>query len=277
MVQCMIGHVAAIGLAVALTVSTARGNPEQPTTAPAFRDAPLDAVVEAWVQQSSQIKSLSAKFTRIGKGLGANEYRYQLQWSDSGQANLEIAQVARNNHAEAFSRFVWTGKQIWEYRAYSKEVVVWTRNDIRDYDEFRKMVKGSLTGRIFSSQLELIFPTMSDPKDVDPLPFLINMKENVARRRFKFELLDSKDPAQVVLRATPLEKELKLSFDSVTITLDRERALPVALVYHKGRLERNAIRYTFSEIKVDPTIDPAKFETQIPKGWKVKSPKSADS
>jgi outer membrane lipoprotein-sorting protein len=277
MVQCMIGHVAAIALAVALTVSTARGNPEQPMTAPAFRDAPLDAVVEAWAQQSSQIKSLSAKFTRIGKGLGANEYRYQLQWSDSGQANLEIAQVARNNHAEAFSRFVWTGKQVWEYRAYSKEVVVWTTNDVRDYDEFRKIVKGSLTGRIFSSQLELIFPTMSDPKDVDPLPFLINMKDNVAKRRFKFEPLDSPDPAKVVLRATPLEKELKLSYDSVTITLDRDRALPVAIVYHKGRLERNAIRYTFSEITIDPAIDPARFEPQIPKGWKVKSPKSTDS
>ena len=271
MVQCMIGHVAAIGLAVALTVSTARGNPEQPTTAPAFQDAPLDAVVEAWVQQSSQIKSLSAKFTRIGKGLGVNEYRYRLQWSDSGQANLEIVQVGRSNRTEPFSRVVWTGKEIWEYRDISKEIVVWTSDDVRQYDEFRKMVKGSLPGRIFASRLELIFATLGDPKDVDPLPFLINMKENVAKRRFKFELLESPKPTQFVVRATPLEKELKLSYDSVTITLDRDRALPIQLVYHKGRLERNAIRYTFSDIQLDPAIDRAKFEPQVPKGWKVKS------
>ena len=65
----------------------------------------MNAILDAWVQHSSQIKTLSAKFSRKDKGsaFGAVEFLYEIHWKDSGQAVLDIKGVA--------------GKDMTEYRA----------------------------------------------------------------------------------------------------------------------------------------------------------------
>ena len=82
----------------------------------------IDTIVAAWARNSSQIKTLTAQFSRTGKGLGYGtiEYQYLLKWKQSGQAVLETVQVMRNNKVQEFERVVWTGKEIWLFHPTRK-------------------------------------------------------------------------------------------------------------------------------------------------------------
>jgi outer membrane lipoprotein-sorting protein len=259
-------------LAIAFSVACASAFSQQAGRSRPAKRSEVDAVVDAWVQQSSRIKSLSATFVRTGKGLGTNEYRYELQWKDSGQAVLETVQVGRSNKTEEFERVIWTGKEIWQYLAPRKEIVVWDLRKAAEYEAFRESIKQSWARRLAGSRFDLIFSALADPREVEPLPFLIGMRENAARKRLKFELVGSPDPMRIALIATPLDQGLKASYDKVVITLEREHYLPTELVYHKGWNPRDAIHYRLLEIKLDPVIPESAFEPRRLKGWSIKSP-----
>src|SRR5579883_2253738 len=115
-----------------------------------------------------------------------------------------------------------------------------------------------------------IFPTLRDPKAVDPLPFLIGLKENLAKNRFRFERLEDPDPKRFLLRATPLTPDLKSWYNDILITLESERFLPISLVYRRGRRGKETRQYTFHEITLNSSTADAAFEPQEPRGWEIK-------
>jgi outer membrane lipoprotein-sorting protein len=239
------------------------------------RTQDLNAILAAWARSSAQIKSVSAQFSRTGRGLGWGtiEYRYTLKWRKSGQAVLDVVEVKRKNKTEPVYGFLWTGKEVWFYHTYKKEIEVMQPSEVQGYAEFRDWMKTMPFPRaLLGSRFDLIFPALRDPKEFDPLPFLIGFDDVAARKRFQFELVESKDPKRLVIRATPLAPMLQMSYSSVLITLHSERFLPVSLEYHTGRGGREILRYTFLEVSIDPDLADNLFEPRKPAGWKIQSP-----
>ena len=260
----------AAGMAFVFGVASAPAYPQETRDPRPGGATELSTVIDAWAHNSSQIKTLSAQFTRSGKGLGLGtvDYLYALKWKQSGQAVLDTSQVTRKNKTVAIERVVWTGKEIWLFRPHSKSIEVWRPEQMDDYGEFREDIKTSFAGRVIGSRMDLIFPTLRSPKEVDPLPFLIGFADSVARKRFRFELVPSKS---LVVRAVPLEPELKSTYHEVLVTLDREQFLPRAIEYHTGRDGKEILRYKFLELTIDPALADTIFEPQKPEGWTIKS------
>jgi outer membrane lipoprotein-sorting protein len=262
----------AISLAIALGLATA-ARAQSPKQQPrGTKD--LDEVLSAWAQSSSQIQSISARFTRAGRGLGFGtvEYRYTLKWRKTGQAVLDVVEMKRKNKTEPIERFLWTGKELWLYHTYKKEIEVMRPDEVQEYAVFRDWMNIMPFPRaILGSRFDLIFPPLRDPKEVDPLPFLIGFNDVLATKRFHFELLESTDPKRLIIRATPLSPLLKSSFSSILITLHSERFLPVSLEYHTGRAGREILRYTFLEVAIDPELADSLFEPRKPDGWKFQA------
>jgi outer membrane lipoprotein-sorting protein len=267
---CALAMSPALALGV-ITAAHAQSPKQQP---PGTKD--LNDVLAAWSRASSQIKSLSAHFARTGKGLGFGtvEYRYTLKWKKTGRAVLDIVELKRTNKTEPLERLLWTGKEIWFYHTYKKEIEVMQPDEVEDYAEFRAWMKTMPLSRgLLGSRFDLIFPALRDPKEIDPLPLLIGFKDVAAGKRFHFELVESTDPKRLVIRATPLAPLLKLSYSSVLITLHSERFLPVLLEYHTGRGGREILRYTFREVEIDPVLADSVFEPRKPDGWKFQAPR----
>jgi hypothetical protein len=263
-----------IVLAITFTVSGARAFPQFRGTATPARAEDLNAVVNAWVESSARIKTLSAKFSRKDSRrtvYGSRELYYDIRWKDSGQAVLSIAHAARDDQSEFLERIVWTDKEVWDYLGYKKTIERWTKEQIGGYQEFRDSTREAWSGRFMGNQFDLIFPPLGNPKEIDPLPFLVGMKEIVAKKQFKFELFEDSDPDRLVVRATPLDPVLKSAYDHVFITLDRERHLPIAVEYQRGWRSNDSRRYTLLAIKLNQPIDDASFMPQKPEGWVIKS------
>jgi outer membrane lipoprotein-sorting protein len=263
---------AGVALALAMTGATAAAQSPDPQPA---RTHDLSEILAAWSQNSSQIKSVSAHFSRTGRGLGWGtiEYRYTLKWRKSGEAVLDMVEVKRKNKTEPVYRFLWNGNELWWYQPYKKEIQVMKPDELKEYAEFRNWMKMTPLSRgLLGTRFDLIFPALRDPKEFDPLPFLIGFDNVTARKRFDFELVESKDPKRLVIRATPLSPMLKLSYSSVLITLHSERFLPVSLEYHTGRGGREILRYTFLDVSIDPDLADNVFEPRKPDGWKFLLP-----
>jgi outer membrane lipoprotein-sorting protein len=262
------------GLALALAMTGATAAAQSPDPQPA-RTRDLSEILAAWSRNSSQIKSVSAHYSRTGRGLGFGtiEYRYTLKWRKSGEAVLDMVEVKRKNKTEPVDRFLWTGNELWWYQTDKKEIQVMKPDELNEYAEFRNWMKMTPLSRgLLGTRFDLIFPALRDPKEVDPLPFLIGFDDVTANKRFDFELVESKDPKRLVIRATPLAPMLKLSYSSVLITLHSERFLPVSLEYHTGRGGREILRYTFLEVSIDPDLADNVFEPRKPDGWKFHLP-----
>ena len=161
---------------------------------------------------------------------------------------------------------------MWQYENRKKEIVHWSLEQVREYEEFRSMLTDYWPARLAGNQFDLIFVSLSSPKAVDPLPFLIDMREVVARKRFAFELAGSASADQITIRGTPLKHDQKSLYHDVLITLDKERCLPVALEYRRGRHDRDTRHYTLLDVRLDQPMDDASLEPEIPKGWRVQSP-----
>jgi outer membrane lipoprotein-sorting protein len=236
--------------------------------------AELDGIVDTWVKNSAQIKTLSAKFLRHDHrgSFGHQEYLYDLRWKYTGKATIEIEAVVHQGKTTELERVVWTGHDVWQYVPRKKEVVHWSMEQIGEYQGFRSTLTDYWAGRRAGSQFDLILRLLHTAKGVDPLPFLIDMREIVAKKQFAFELAQSANPDQIVVRATPLLPEQKSLYDEVMITLDKERCLPVAIEYQRGRRTKDTRHYTLLEVQLDPPIDDSTFDPEIPKGWKVQSP-----
>ena len=266
-------HVAVALLAIAFTLIGGPVFPQREGTSPSPRAGELSAILDAWVHHSSQIKTLSAKFSRKDKGsaFGAVEFLYEIHWNDSGQAVLDIRQVVGKDKTEFRRRIVWTGREVWDYLAYKKEIEVHTLDQVRKHELFQEEVlKQSWGGRLMGNQFDLIFPTLSNPKGVDPLPFFVGMKDTVAKQQFRFELLDDSDPQRFVIRATPVDPDQKSLFNDILITLDRERCLPIAVVYRRGWKGKDIRQFTVIEANLDRPLVDAVFEPEKLEGWEIK-------
>lgn len=247
----------------------------QSSRTPAPRqNAELPVILETWVRSSSQIKTLSAKFLRHDHrpAFGHQEYLFEVRWKDSGKAMINIEAVVKQDKRMELERIVWTAHDVWQYEARKKEIRHWSMEQVGEYEEFRSMLTDYWAGRMTGNQFDLIFTSLSSPKNVDPLPFLIDMQEVVAKKQFAFELAASANPDQIVVRATPLQHDQKALYNDVMITLDKKRCLPVALEYQRGRRGHDTRRYTLLEVQLDQPIDDAVLEPEIPKGWRVQSP-----
>ena len=204
--------------------------------------------------------------------MGSMNLIYDINWKDSGQAAVIIKEAGRKNGPDFVDRIVWTGHEVWDFNPRKKEVDVYTKEKLKDYEAFRAMMLISGWGRFVGNQFDFIFPALGNPKEIDPLPFFVGMKTTLARKLFRFELLEDSDPDRLVVRATPLTDFQKQLYDHVLITLDRERHLPVAVEYQRGWRGRDSRHYTLVAIKLDQPISDDKFVTQKPKGWAIKSP-----
>jgi len=257
---------------IALSVSRAFSQDSSKPAPP--RNAELQTILDTWGRNSSQIKTLSAKFLRHDHrpGFGHQEYVYEVRWKDSGRAMINIEALVKQDKKIEMERVVWTTHDVWQYEARKKEVVHWSMEQVGEYEEFRSMLTDYWASRLAGNQFDLIFTSLRSPKDVDPLPFLIDMREIVAKKQFAFELTRSANPDQIVVRATPLQHDQKSLYNDVMITLDKERCLPVALEYQRGRRGRDTRHYTLLDVQLDQPIDDAALEPEIPNGWRVQSP-----
>jgi hypothetical protein len=262
--------VAALALAFSLTSRPAF--PQQLATPPATQAVDVNAVVAAWVQHSAQLKTLSAKFRRKDQrpAMGTREFVYEVRWKNSGPAVLDISQLLDQEKPEHWVRVVWTGREVWQYHTYRKEVEVRSMERVASYEAFRAMAKDSWQGRWAANQLDLIFPALGDPKDADPLPFWIGMKDVVARKQLTFELLDASNPKRFILRATPAGPGPDSPYHDILITLDRARFLPLSVVYRKGWGNNDTRQFTLVDVALDAVLDDAAFAPTQPKGWKIK-------
>ncbi len=238
------------------------------------QNAELPVILDTWVRNSSQIKTLSAKFLRHDHrpAFGHQEYVFEVRWKDSGKAVINIEAMLKKDKKTELERIVWTTHDVWQYQARNKEIMHWSMEQVGEYEEFRSMLTYYWAGRMTGNQFDLIFTSLRSPKDVDPLPFLIDMREIVAKKQFAFELAESAKPNQIVVRATPLKHDQKSLYKDVMITLDKERCLPVALEYQRGHRGHDTRHYTLLEVQLDQPIDDAALEPNIPKGWRVQSP-----
>ena len=62
---------------------------------------------------------------------------YDITWKDSGKAAVSINEAGRNNGADFVDRIVWTGKDVWRYNPRKKEIDVFTKDGLGDYESFR--------------------------------------------------------------------------------------------------------------------------------------------
>ena len=261
-------------LTVVVALTGSRAFPQQPGKRSSYAAAELDAILRDWVAASSHIKTLSAKFKRVDRRPlhGSTEYTYDMRWKSSGQAYVNIEQTGRKRPSEFEARIVWTGREIWEYRAPKKEITVWKEKDLRDYEVFRIWMRSTGWGRFVGNQFDLIFLTLGNPKGFDPLPFLVGMKEIVERKQFTFELIDESDPERPVIRATLVNPAQNTTFDHILITLDRERRLPIAVEYQKGLGGRDSRQFVLVAIELDRPMDDGVFVPEKPVGWTFKAP-----
>jgi hypothetical protein len=269
----MIRRVGVAVLAITFAISGARAFPQKGATQAAARAEDLSSILDAWVQDSSRIKALAAKFSRKDsrRRNAFMDLVYDIRWKDSGQAVLNIEPSVRKSESGFEARIFWTGRDVWQYNPRRKEIIIWTKDGLGEYAEFRRSIQESWWGRFMGNTFEFIFPALGDPKEIDPLPFLIEMKGIMAKRQFRFELLENSDDDRFVLRATPLDPVLKSSYDHVIVTLDRERHLPIVVEYQRGWRGNDRRRYTLLSIEVDRPIDDASLVPRKLKGWTVTS------
>ena len=85
-------------LAIALAVTGDRAFAQQQGEPANVTTTELNAILHNWVTNSSQIKTLSAKFKRIDRRPfhAATEYDYEIRWKSSGLASIRIEQMGRN-------------------------------------------------------------------------------------------------------------------------------------------------------------------------------------
>ena len=151
-----------------------------------------------------------------------------------------------------------------------KEIRVTPMDQVCKHELFsEEVLKTSWGGQLLGNQFDLIFPTLGNPKEADPLPFFVGMKDTVAKKQFRFELLDASDPQRFVIRATPLGAEPKSLFNDILITLDRERCLPVAVVYRRGWRGKDTKQFTLIEANLDRPFADAAFEPEKLEGWAI--------
>ncbi len=254
-------------LAVAFGAASALA--QQPTRSRPDRSAELKSILDTWARNSAQIQTLSCKFMRrdIRPGFGRHDFLYTVRWRDTGKADVNIDEILGPNKSQQRERLLWSGREVWEFMPYKKEVQLWPMEKIGEYEEFRAMVQDYWAGRLTGNQFDLIFAPLGNPKELDPLPFVIDMKDVLAKKRYTYEFFAGAEPRQLVVRATPVQTSPKPLFNDVLITLDDERLLPVALEYRRGRLNRDTRRYTLLEVQLNQPIDDASFEPHIPNGW----------
>jgi hypothetical protein len=256
---------------LAVAFSDSKGFAQQPSRSAPVRTAELDGILDTWARNSAQINTLSCKFARrdIRPGFGRHDFLYTVRWKNSGKADVNIDEIVGPNKSQQRERLLWSEREVWEFTPSKKEVRLWPMEQVREYEAFRAMVKDYWAGRLAGNQFDLIFGSLSSPKEVDPLPFLIGMKDVLAKKRFTYEFFAGAEPRQLVVRATPVQTSPKSLFNDVLITLDNERLLPVALEYRRGRLNRDTRRYTLLEVQLNQAIDDATFEPHIPNGWRL--------
>jgi hypothetical protein len=274
MEHVMSRRIGAAVLAVTCSITAVRAFPPPSAGPTPARAEDLNAILTAWAENSSRIKTLSAQLSRKDRRplLGSMNLIYDISWKDSGQATVNIKESGRKNGPDFVDRIVWTGHQVWRFNPRKKEIDVFAAEALKDYEGFRAMMLASGWAKFVGNQFDFIFPALGNPKEIDPLPFFVGMKTTLATKRYKFELFEDSDPDRLVLRATPLTEALKQLYDHVLITLDRDRHLPVAVEYQRGWRGRDSRHYTLVAIKLDQPISDDKFVAQKPKGWAIKTP-----
>ena len=260
-------------LTVAFVVTGDRAFPQQQGKPTAASSDKLNAIISDWAANSSQIKTLAVKVKRIDRRPlhTSTEFNYDIRWKSSGLASVAMEQAGRKRPSEFDERLVWTGNEVWEYRVAKKEIKVWKKEDVGDYEMFRLWIRSSGWGRFMGNQFDSIFPALGNPKGIDPLPFVVGMKEIVARKQFKFELFDETDPERVVVKATLTDPSQNTTFDHIFITLNRKRHLPIAVEYQKGWGGKDSRQYTLVAVQLDQPIDDGLFVPKKLAGWTMKS------
>jgi outer membrane lipoprotein-sorting protein len=274
MQRIMIRPVAAAALAIAFTLTGVSAFAQQGGKETTAQYDQLSPIMDTWVQNSSRIKTLSARFSRKDRrpGFATRELIYDIRWKNSGLASLKIESTGPKDESEYLQRIVWTGRDVWQYEGDHKEIRVWTTEDLVQYDNFRKGIQGSWRGRFMGNEFDFIFPSLGNPNEIDPLPFFVGMDETVVKNQFKFKLTEGSDPNHPVVRATPIDPALKSTYDHILITLDSVRRLPIAVEYQRGWRGKDSRQYTLLAIELDRPIDDATFVPQKPKDSKIKSP-----
>lgn len=225
----------------------------------------LDAILERWRKQSAAITRLDASFRRIQrekarKDVSVSEGRVLLKGTDL--FCMDLVEIVRNPDPKAgvkkrfFGRFVSTGKEIVSYGGETKTIYVvpWER--------------------------------AKNPEDPRPwpIPFLIDVKPEQFKARFRVELLqEARDACRIEItpreaeevaddgpsgRRTPGHDTFGVNFSSAIIDLRRDSSLPDALQLTSidGKETQT---YVFKDYRVNESIPAENFTLKKLEGWKI--------
>ena len=138
----MIRRIGVAALAITCSVTAVRAfSPPQGKPTPAKAED-LNAILSDWAENSSRIKTISAQLSRKDRRplLGSMNLIYEINWKDSGQAAVNIKEAGRKHEPDFVDRIVWTGREVWRYNPRKKEIDVYTKDALGDYEGFRAMM-----------------------------------------------------------------------------------------------------------------------------------------
>ena len=184
----------------------------------ATQQAYLDQVLDAWEQQSGQIKTFSCDFTRLvydpvfgpGKDLHRNEEQGVLSYQNPDKGSFQIKEVRvwdakLQQHVTdgntVGEHWVCDGKSVFEYKHTQKQLVE-----------------------------RPIPPEMQGKSIVDgPLPFLFGAEAEKLKRRYWMRVDPRAQQGTIWLVAQPKRQEDAANYRRVELMLDAQRMLPSAM------------------------------------------------
>lgn len=215
----------------------------------------LQKILEEWEKKSALVKSIHGKHTRVVYNLVFEvekhaEGKFYLQTPDKGRIDLVGLPPKKG---DVSTRIGKSGKP---FRLEADRAEKWICDGIEIKvvnDEEKNYESTELPKHLRGTNIVN-----------GPLPFLFGMKAEETKRRYKLELIPTKNPEVHTLRIEPRLRNDADNYKTAFIRLEKTRFLPtgVILIDPTGNLET---RYTFTILGVND-VNNANFLTRIGKG-----------
>ncbi|MFN0050723.1 MAG: hypothetical protein ACKV0T_00940 [Planctomycetales bacterium] len=205
----------------------------------------LERILIDWEAQSSKFRKLTGEFKR---------YKYDPTFEVEFQSDGKFAFEAPDKGA-----YEITGSKIAENALSKKKNPDGQAYRLKPGDPERWVSTGKELLRIFD--LEKTYERVEIPEEnrgeniVDtPLPFLFGMKAEQSKRRYKFELLESKKPYPDAIWLDVEPRELRDSYhwSKARVIINRKTYLPEAVMLTDPGGNTETV-HKFTQISVNPT------------------------
>jgi TIGR03009 family protein len=210
----------------------------------------MDNLLAKWQEQSANIKTLDAKFTREDFSATFEEktvYAGRAILKSPDLAFLDFQKISENGKAVnppvAYEQIRCTGKEVFHYRNPTHQVFVYP---LAKEDRKRALEEG-------------------------PLPFLFNMRADEAKKRYNL-VLHTETPTQYIIKIEPRVAIDREAFIRADVALDKNTFLPDALRLHAPN-GKDTQTYRFKgdnlSVETNKRVNEKNFQGFEPAGWKL--------